>query len=97
MEEIEFHALADAALEALESALEAAPGAKNIEAELLNGILEISAGPGDFVINKHLPTRQLWFSSPISGAARFSYNGSDWVHPGTDETLESFLMRELEL
>lgn len=78
-------------LETLESALEA----EDIDAELLNGILSISTEGGQVVLNKHLPTRQLWFASPVSGAARFSHTGGQWAHTVTGESLENCLKREL--
>lgn len=93
MDETEFHARAESSLEALESALEAA----DIDAELQGGILTITVGGGQFVLNRHAPTRQLWFSSPVSGAARFGYDPAldDWKHAVTEETLNAVLKREL--
>lgn len=58
-------------LAALTSAFEdALPQA---EVDLENGILTVELeGGGTYVINKHAPTRQIWVSSPTSGATHFA-------------------------
>jgi len=66
----------------------------NIDAELQDGVLEISAGKNKFVINKHEPSKQIWYSSTISGARRFNYLEGSWVD-SEGNCLEEFLLREL--
>ena len=58
-------------LAALTSAFEdALPDA---EVDFENGILTVELEDGGtYVINKHAPTRQIWVSSPASGATHFA-------------------------
>jgi len=67
----------------------------NIDAELQDGVLEISAGKNKFVINKHEPSKQIWYSSTVSGARRFNYLESSWVDNGGNY-LEELLLKELD-
>lgn len=72
MSEQAFETLSDSLLEALEAALED-------QAELQGGVLTIEADTGDgdegtWVVNKHAPTRQVWLSSPKSGARHFGFD-----------------------
>lgn len=40
-----------------------------------DGVFTMKLGPkGTYVINKQTPTRQLWFSSPVSGPKRYNYD-----------------------
>lgn len=60
-----------------------------VEADLVAGILSIGmASGGCYVISKHTPNRQIWMSSPRSGASHFAYDGNQkkWVDTrgGTD-------------
>ena len=50
------------------------------EVEFRGGILTVSCADGrQFVVNKHAPTREIWLSSPISGAVHFARRGEEWV------------------
>ena len=62
-----FETLADSLLEALEAACED-------EAERQGGVLTIEGDEGTWVVNKHAPTRQIWLSSPKSGARHFAFD-----------------------
>lgn len=42
--------------------------------DLINDILYIYSSNGEYVINQHSPSRQIWLSSPVSNAGYFSYN-----------------------
>lgn len=76
MEESRFHAVADALLHRLVDELEACDA---LDVDLQGGIATIETEDGgQYVINKHAPTRQLWLSSPSSGAWHFEYD------PGAD-------------
>ena len=52
-----------------------------IDADLINGILYLSTDAGDFVINQHFPTKQIWLSSPVSNVGYFNYypDKSSWL------------------
>ena len=64
-----FESLADSLLAALEEGIGA-----HADAELQGGILTVDGEDGTWVINKHAPTRQIWLSSPKSGARHFAYD-----------------------
>ena len=63
-----FESLADSLLETLEEAIGA-----HADAELQGGVLTVEAGAGTWVVNKHAPTRQIWLSSPKSGAKHYAF------------------------
>ena len=65
-----FEALADSLLTSLEAAL-----ADHTDAELQgSSVLNVETDDGTWVVNKHAPTRQIWLSSPRSGARHFAYD-----------------------
>ena len=98
LDDSRFAALADEMLMALLDAVEAADP-ENTEADLENGILEIERdGVGQYIVNKHAPLRQIWMSSPISGAHHFGYDDDkgDWFDTrGDHDTLINILAGEL--
>jgi frataxin len=68
MSDSSFESLADSLLEALEE------GIGNVaDAELQGGVLTVEGDAGTWVINKHAPTRQIWLSSPKSGARHYAF------------------------
>lgn len=91
-----FARLADGTLDRLMAGIEdACPDA---EAELEGGILTVEIkGVGKYVLNKHGPLRQLWLSSPKSGAWHFAYDAAkrEWRSTRGPETLNQVLAREL--
>jgi frataxin len=80
----------------LEEALEAA--GDGLDIERVGGILtlELEAG-GVYQINKHSPNREIWLSSPASGAWHFAWHETDgtWRSTRGSERLEDLLGREL--
>ncbi len=76
MNEQEFEALAAKTLAKLAEAMEDGGG----DVDLAGGVLTLTTDDGrTFLINKHAPLQQLWYSSPLSGAHHFESRGSDWV------------------
>jgi frataxin len=73
MSDAAFETLADSLLAALEEALGA-----EADAELQGGVLTVEgdakSGGGTWVVNKHAPTRQIWLSSPQSGARHYAFD-----------------------
>lgn len=52
----------------------------DVDAELHGGILTLSLdGGGQYVINKHGPNRQVWMSSPFSGASHYDFADGQWI------------------
>ena len=64
-----FESLADSLLAALEEGLDA-----HGDAELQGGILTVDGDDGTWIINKHAPTKQIWLSSPLSGARHYAFD-----------------------
>ena len=75
MESSSFETLADRVLAAVLTRIDERLG-DQVEADLRGGVLTIELDDGrKFVINKHAPNRQIWLSSPLSGAAHFDWHG----------------------
>jgi frataxin len=64
-----FESLADSLLAALEEGI-----GTHADAELQGGVLTVEAPDGTWLVNKHAPTRQIWLSSPKSGARHYAYD-----------------------
>ncbi len=68
------------------------------EVDLEGGILNIELDDGRvFIINKHSPNRQIWLSSPLSGAHHFSFDqgSGEWVSTRDSGQLLNLLEDEL--
>ncbi|CAN0496665.1 unnamed protein product, partial [Phaeothamnion confervicola] len=68
------------------------------EIELRGGILTIELEDGgQFVVNKHAPTRQIWVSSPVSGAAHYAWDegAACWRSTRGPDILEARLAADL--
>lgn len=98
--ESEFEGMAEALLGRLAEAVEAAE-ADGVDVELQEAVLTIEIEDeggrkgGTFVVSKHAPTRQIWLSSPISGASHYAYDGQLWRSTRDDAELLSRLAAEL--
>ena len=71
---------------------------------LEDGVLEVCLETGEtYLLNRHQPTKQLWLSSPKSGAWHFSYNHESyeihaWKSTRNDTlTLAALLEKEMGL
>jgi len=64
-----FESLADRLLAVLEEEI-----GDHADAELQGGILTVEGDEGTWIVNKHAPTRQVWLSSPKSGARHYAYD-----------------------
>ncbi len=69
MNDSSFESLADSFLEALEEGI-----GHVADAELQGSVLTVEGDAGTWVINKHAPTRQIWLSSPKSGARHYAFD-----------------------
>jgi CyaY protein len=77
MTETEFEALADAAIAALERALEASALDVDLETKG-SGVLQIEfADGGRIVINRHTAAREIWVAAR-SGGFHFRYDAGRW-------------------
>jgi frataxin len=97
MDDSSFETLADRTLEAIQGAIEDA-AEDEVDTELQGSILTLVLEDGrQYVINKHRPNRQIWLSSPVSGAAHFDYDQSSgqWLSTRGGASLHAILAEEL--
>jgi frataxin len=93
MDNTEFTQIAEACLQNIYDLIEAADTQYLLEVDLLDGILNIELPDGgQYIINKHNASKQIWLSSPVSGASHFSYMGGEWRDSKGRELME--MMRE---
>ena len=77
MDETEFAALAERALERIEAALEDCGVDADVERKE-GGVLEIEYADGSrMVINRHAAAREIWVAAP-SGGFHFRWDGAAW-------------------
>jgi CyaY protein len=78
MDETEFEALAERALERLEAALEASGVDADVERKE-GGVLEIEFTDGSkMIVNRHGIAREIWVAAPRAGGFHFRWDGSLW-------------------
>jgi len=88
----EFEALADAAIAALERAIEASSLDADLEMKGA-GVLELEFPDGArMVINRHSAARQIWVAAP-SGGFHFGYDGERWLDTRDGSELFAALSR----
>jgi frataxin len=93
----EFERRAEAELQRLMGAIDAALG-DDIDVDYQNGILTLELEDGrQYVINRHGPNREIWLSSPQSGAWHFAYDApaNAWRSTRGAGALTEILNREL--
>lgn len=92
-----FETIAEQTLEKFMDVIDEALGDR-LEVDFEGGILTIEQeSVGQYVINKHAPNRQIWMSSPLSGASHFAYDGDsgEWVSTRGGQSLSDLLADEL--
>tara|TARA_B100000513_G_scaffold184009_1_gene104349 strand:- start:132 stop:461 length:330 start_codon:yes stop_codon:yes gene_type:complete len=97
LDESTFARIADETLESYMDVIDEALG-DQADIDLEGGILTIELDDGgQYVINKHAPNKQIWMSSPKSGATHFDYNGDDetWCCTRSGVRLDETLAAEL--
>ncbi|MGE0723880.1 MAG: iron donor protein CyaY [Alphaproteobacteria bacterium] len=98
MTDRDFAARADRALADLMDRIETA--LDDADVDLTDGILTVELADGaTFVVNKHAPNREVWLSSPRSGAWHFAWDEgrSAWVSTRGPETLHGVLSADLAI
>ena len=97
MDEAGFLTRADALLADLMAKLDDTVG-DLMDVDLEGGVLtiELDSG-GQYVINKHAPMKQIWVSSPASGAAHFDFDPDRalWMNGRTGGELIALLDEEI--
>lgn len=96
MEESEFKTLSHKMLAALADAIEESDAKGVLDVEYQSGVLTITLpSQKQYVINQHVPMRQIWLSSPVSGAAHFDYKEGGWKSTRGGSDLEELVRKEL--
>ena len=96
-DEGEFDRLAGATLERLANALDEGLGAE-ADVDFSGGILTVTLDSGgQYVLNRHGPNRQIWLSSPRSGASHYAFDAAKgaWVGTRSGRTLAAVLAEDL--
>ena len=95
MNQVEFERRAAQALESLFEQIDEQLG-DWLDVEMAGGILQIGLPDGGaYVINKHAPNREIWLSSPRSGAWHFAADENAWRSTRGTEELTALLSGEL--
>ena len=92
-----FETHAENALQAVFEQVDNALG-DQLEVDLDGGILSIELASGcQYIINKQAPNRELWMSSPVSGAKHFYFDEEteNWVDTRSDGIFFDILSDEL--
>ena len=83
-----FETLAETALQDLADRLENSD-ADNLDVEFDEGVLTIEVEDGGtFLLNKHAPLKQIWLSSPKSGASHYAYDADKGRWLSTRDTTD---------
>ena len=97
LDDTAFEKTADDTLATFLDAIDEALGDR-LDVDLQGGILtiELEAG-GQYVINKHGPNRQIWMSSPKSGASHYDFDeaAGAWCDTRSGARLDVVLAGEL--
>lgn len=68
-----------------------------VECDLNSGVLSIKTRDNkEFIINRNIPKRELWLSSPFSGGAHFLYQDDVWVDTRSGVPFEPLIFKELD-
>jgi CyaY protein len=97
MTDSEFIALAERALDRIETALEDALERSDADVDWSHndGILEIVGGDGrKVIVNRHVPNREIWLAAP-SGAFHFASDGDRWLDTRGTTELSQVVIRVL--
>jgi frataxin len=92
MSDAAFESLADNLLDAIEEGI-----ANHADTERQGGVLTIDGEDGTWVVNKHAPTRQIWLSSPKSGARHYAFDQASGLWADTRGGSDLLTTLSLEL
>ena len=68
----------------------------DFDVDMLSDVLHIYTDSGEYVINSHSASEQIWLSSPISNAGYFSYTEGKWLDKNA-QTLRDRLSGDLNI
>jgi frataxin len=79
LDDSQFAKLAKDTIEGIADAVDDALG-DELDVDVQNGILTITLpNRSQYVINAHEPNRQIWLSSPASGASHYERKADAWI------------------
>jgi frataxin len=88
--EHQFHEVAERELEVLQDAFEALEDSiEDMDVMNSQGVLTAELGEDTWVINKQVPNRQIWWSSPLSGPKRFEWQPATETWAGSRDSTEN--------
>ncbi len=94
MTESDFHRAVDAALERIETSLEASD---DLEVDLEAGVLTVTCADGTrIIVNRQTPNREIWVAAR-SGGFHFASREGAWRDTRSGEELFAALARLIEL
>lgn len=69
-----------------------------VDCELSEGVLTVHCDNviRPFILNRNVPMKQLWMSSPISGGSHYELVESGWANTQTKEDFEHRLFLDIE-
>jgi frataxin len=92
MDNTDFAQLSELAIQYIYDAIEAADSDYELDCDILDGILNIELpNGGQYIINKHNASKQIWLSSPVSGASHFLYkeDSKQWIDSKGNNLMET--------
>lgn len=98
MDENDFEEIAEQTLQSIYESIEDADEDCTVDIDFHQGVLSITLSDDqEILLNKHLPSQQIWLSSPHSGSTHFSYIEEDeeWCD-SVNNTIEDVIVDELE-
>ncbi|KAL4472712.1 hypothetical protein ABPG74_018661 [Tetrahymena malaccensis] len=78
--------------------LEESPSQRISDVQISDGVIKVTTqGEKTFVINRQVPNRQIWYSSPVSGPQRFNWDLQEakWKNQKNEE-LSKLLFKEID-
>ncbi len=96
MDDTIFQEKAEIFLQSMVDAIEMADENEEMEVDFIEGVASITLSDGqEYIINTHTPSKQIWVSSPFSGASKFSYDEDEdeWM-PDNGRSLRDFISIE---
>jgi len=103
LDDSSFATLVQDVLDRIAGVLEDA-GADDLDVDLTDGVLTIEDEAGrTWVVNRHVPLKQVWLSSPVSGAAHFAWKAEAeaeagrWIATRGGPPLDEVLATELSV